>query len=145
VVLNFYQSLGVHPASQEELEASIPSSALSTATTEGKQTQIHARALRVLLEALDDLHRARNQLVRRAQSLADADDIQARILKVSSGFERFAQVEPAMFEDVLDEELAKYDKFLTEIDEAEQKQNDMLRDIQVRPSLIRLPLRNLRE
>jgi programmed cell death 6-interacting protein len=113
------------------LEASIPSSALSTTTTQGKQTQAHARALRVLIEELDDLHRARNQFVRRAQSLADADDIRSRILKVSSGFERFAQVEPAMFEDVLDEELAKYDKFLREIDEVEQKQNGILSNIQV--------------
>jgi programmed cell death 6-interacting protein len=80
---------------------------------------------------LDDIHRARSQLVRRAQSLADADDIRARILKVSSGFERFAQVEPAMFEDVLDEELSKYDKFLKEIGEVKQKQNGALSDIQV--------------
>lgn len=85
----------------------------------------------MLIEELEDLHRDRNQLVRRAQSLADADDIRVRILKVSSGFERFAQVEPAMFEDVLDEELAKYDKFLREIDEVGQKQNHILSDIQV--------------
>lgn len=116
---------------QEDLETSLPSSALSTTTTQGKRTQAHARALRVLLEELDDIHRARSQLVRRAQSLADADDIRARILKVSSGFERFAQVEPAMFEDVLDEELSKYDKFLREIGEVEQKQNGVLSDIQV--------------
>lgn len=121
--------------SEEELEASIPSSALSTATTQGKQTQAHARALRVLIEELDDLHRARNQLIRRAQTLADADDIRARILKVSSGFERFAQVEPAMFEEVLDEELAKYDKFLREIGEVGQKQKGLLSDIQSRNEL----------
>jgi ALIX V-shaped domain binding to HIV len=87
--------------------------------------------LRVLIEELDDLHRAQNQLVKRAQSLAEADDNRARIMKVSSGFERFAQVEPAMFEDVLDEELAKYDKFLREIGEIEQKQKGLLSDIQV--------------
>lgn len=116
---------------QEDLEASLPSSALSTATSQGKQTQGHARALRVLIEELDDIHRTRSQLVRRAQSLADVDDIRARILKVSSGFERFAQVEPAMFEDVLDEELSKYDKFLREIGEVKQKQDGILSDIQV--------------
>jgi programmed cell death 6-interacting protein len=116
---------------QEELEASIPPSALSTATMQGQQTQTHSRALRVLIEQLDDLHRTLNQLVKRAQSLVDADDIRARITKVSSGFERFAQVEPAMFEDVLDEELSKYDKFLREIGEVEQKQKSLLSDIQV--------------
>ena len=130
-MLCFYCVSGVYFVFQEELEASIPSSTLSTTTTQGKQTKAHARALRVLIEELDDLHRDRSQLVRRAQSLADADDIRVRILKVSSGFERFTQVEPAMFEDVLDEELAKYDKFLREIDEVGQKQNRILSDIQV--------------
>ena len=131
ILLRFYYVSGVYFVFQEELESSIPSSTLCTATTQGKQTEAHARALRVLIEELEDLHRDRNQLVRRAQSLADADDIRVRILKVSSGFERFAQVEPAMFEDVLDEELAKYDKFLREIDEVGQKQNHILSDIQV--------------
>lgn len=42
------------------------------------------------------------------------------------------EVEPAMFEDVSDEELAKYDKFLKEMDEIEQKQNSILSEIQVR-------------
>ncbi|KAF9468112.1 BRO1-like domain-containing protein [Collybia nuda] len=124
--------------SEEDLEASVPSSTISSATyvtTQGKNTQIQARALRVLIEALDDLHRARDQLIRRAQALADADDIRDRILKVSSGFERLVEVEPAMFEDVSDEELAKYDKFLKEISEIDQKQNGILSDIQSRNEL----------
>lgn len=36
-----------------------------------------------------------------------------------------------MFEEVLDEELAKYDKFLREIGEVGQKQKGLLSDIQV--------------
>lgn len=102
------------------------------ATPQGKQTQTHARALRVHIEALDDLHRVRNQLVHRAQALVDADDIRDRILRVASGFERLVEVEPAMFEDVLDEELAKYDKFLKEMGEMEQRQNGTLSEIRVR-------------
>lgn len=102
------------------------------ATAEGKQTQLHARALRVQIEALDDLHRAREQLVRRAQALASADDISDRVAKVASGFERLVEVEPAVFEDVSDEELAKYDKFLAEMGDIEVRQGSIVAEIQVR-------------
>ena len=50
----------------------------------------------------------------RATQLADADDIGPRIMKVATGFERWMDVQPEMFVDVSDEELAKYDKFLHE-------------------------------
>lgn len=83
------------------------------------------------LEELDTLHRDREQLVHRVQSIATNDDIQPRIMKASSGFERLAEVTPAMFEDFLDEELAKYDKFLLEIDEIERKQQGIISEIEV--------------
>ncbi|RDB25545.1 pH-response regulator protein palA/RIM20 [Hypsizygus marmoreus] len=123
---------------EEDLEASIPSSTISSSTfttAQGKLTQTHARALRVQLEALDDVHRSREQLVRRAQTLAAADDIRDRVLKVASGFERLVEVEPAMFEDVSDEELSKYDKFLKEMSEIEQKQGVILSEIERRNEL----------
>jgi programmed cell death 6-interacting protein len=69
--------------------------------------------------------------VQRAQRLADADDIGPRILKVAAGFERWVDVKPAMFGDVSDEELAKYDKFISEIDGGRSKQEALLQDIQV--------------
>ncbi|GLB40217.1 putative BRO1-like domain containing protein [Lyophyllum shimeji] len=124
--------------SEEELEASIPSSTLSSSaamTAEGRQTQTHARALRVHLEALDDLHRVREQIMRRAQALAAADDIRERVLKAAAGLARLTEVEPAMFEDVSDEELAKYDRFLAEMGEIEQRQAAILLEIQRRNEL----------
>ncbi|KAF5371853.1 hypothetical protein D9615_009568 [Tricholomella constricta] len=87
---------------EEDLETSIPSSTISSSaapTAQGKQTQTHARALRVQIEALDDVHRAREQLVT-----------------------------PAMFEDVSDEEFAKFDRFLGEM-------ADILAEIQRRNEL----------
>jgi hypothetical protein len=110
----------------------VPSSTISTrSSSNNTQTRIHARELRVLLESLDDVFRTRSQLVERAQHRAEADDIQPRIMKVASGFERWAEVQPVMFADVSDEELAKYDKFIQGIAEGEQKQNGILQDIQV--------------
>jgi len=101
-------------------------------TPQGKQTQAHSRALRVQIEELDDLHRTREQIVRRAQKRAAADDVRGRILQAATGFERFVEVEPVLFEDVLDEELAKYDRLLSEMDDVEKRQNGILAEIQVR-------------
>ncbi|KAG6840601.1 hypothetical protein C0991_005642 [Blastosporella zonata] len=124
--------------SDEDLEASIPSSTVSSSTAktpQGRETQTHARALRVQIEGLDDLHRVREQLVRRAQTLAAADEIRGRVIRVAAGFARLTEVEPAMFEDVSDEELAKYDKFIVEMSEIGQRQGAILTEIQRRNEL----------
>jgi hypothetical protein len=52
-------------------------------------------------------------------------------MKAASGFERLTEVTPDMFEDISDEELAKFDKFLVEMDEIVRKQNEILGEIQV--------------
>ncbi|KAG6879119.1 hypothetical protein C0992_005096 [Termitomyces sp. T32_za158] len=118
--------------SEEDLEASIPSSTISSSATtaQGRETQNHSRALRVQIEALDDLHRTREQLVRRAQTLVAADDIRERVMRLAAGYARLAEVTPAMFEDVLDGELAKYDKFFVEMGEIWQRQRAIIAEIQ---------------
>ncbi|KXN89114.1 pH-response regulator protein palA/RIM20 [Leucoagaricus sp. SymC.cos] len=116
------------------LEASVPSSTVTPAshtTPQSIQTRNHARSLRVKLEELDAIHRGRFQLVHQTRDLEAADDIQSRILKVASGFERLAELRAEMFEDILDEELAKYDKFLNEMGSYRQKQESVLADIKV--------------
>jgi programmed cell death 6-interacting protein len=93
--------------------------------------QAHARQLRALLESLDDIRRSRAQLVARATRLAASEDITPRILKAASAIERWVEVQPGMFEDILDEEMVKYDKFRDEIEEGEQKQEVLLDSIKV--------------
>ena len=100
-------------------------------TPQGRVTRQHARVLRVKLEGLDTLNQDRDQIVHRASSLVAADDIEPLILKASSGFEQLADIQPEMFEDVSDEQLAKFDKFLVEMSDIERKQNEILEDIQV--------------
>jgi programmed cell death 6-interacting protein len=115
-------------------ESSVPSSTGHSSigiTQQTKQTRQYAQDLRVILEQLDALHQDRNQLVRRAHSLAAVDDVQPRIIKTSSSFERFAIVTPAMFEDILDEELVKFDKFLADLNELKHKQSELLNEIGV--------------
>lgn len=70
-------------------------------------------------------------MVHQARALQAADDIQPRILKVASGLERLTELRAEMFEDILDEELVKYDRFLTEIGELKQKEETILADIKV--------------
>ncbi len=119
---------------QAILESSVPSSTGHSSidiTQQTKQTKQYAQDLRMILEELDALHQDRDQLVRRAHSLAAVDDVQPRIIKASSGFERFAVVTPAMFEDILDEELVKFDKFLADFNELKHKQSELLNEIGV--------------
>ncbi|KAF7374896.1 pH-response regulator protein palA/RIM20 [Mycena sanguinolenta] len=116
-------------ADEADLEALVPSSTRSQGA-ESAEILKHSRALRVALEALDSLHRELQDFVRRAQSLADADDIYPRVLSAASGLEKLAEVKPEMFEDVSDQELAKYDKFLEEINKGEAKQAELLSTIE---------------
>lgn len=119
---------------EADLETSIPSSTVATSShtsPQSVQTRNHARSLRVKLEELDALHRERTQLVHQARILEAADDVQPRVLRVASGFERLAELRAEMFEDILDEELAKYDKFLHEMGTCRQKQESVLADIKV--------------
>lgn len=114
------------------MEAAVPSSTVVWSSPRKPaigETQTHARALRVLLEQLDDLVRDRNQLVLRAKRLADADDISVRIVKEAAGLERWAEVQPSMFEDTLDQELAKYDKFRREIEDSAARQSELLESL----------------
>jgi programmed cell death 6-interacting protein len=94
---------------------------------------MHARALRVLLEQLDDLVRERSQLVSRAQRRADADDISTRIVKEAAGLEKWVEVQPSMFEDTLDQELAKYDKFRRDIEDSGVRQTELLENVKESP------------
>jgi len=100
-------------------------------TTAAPQTRIHARELRKLLEALDHVSREREELVEAANMLAEADGVRLRVMKVASGFERWAIVEPAMFEDIFDEELAKYDTFIDRLRQGDEQQNELLESVKV--------------
>ncbi|EKM78721.1 hypothetical protein AGABI1DRAFT_59755 [Agaricus bisporus var. burnettii JB137-S8] len=117
---------------EADLEASVPSSTVgSSSNFQSLQTRNHARSLRARLEQLDALHHDRDQLVNQARNLEAADDIQPRVLKVASGFERLTEIRADMFEDILDEELAKYDRFINVMGDLQQREESLLGDIRV--------------
>ena len=120
---------------QADLEYSIPSSTGAPAhhTSSGgvDASRSHARSLRVLLEKLDDLMNARAELVAKVNRLTTADDITPRVLKAASAMEQWVNVQPAMFEDILDEELSKFDKFRRQLEDDAQKQGELLEAVRV--------------
>ena len=118
---------------QADLERSVPSSTVSWGERSGSidPTRVHARALRALLEQLDDLSKTRAEIVARVDRLASSDDITQRIAKAASAMEQWVNVQPAMFEDVLDEELCKYDKYRVQLEENGQKQDEILDTVKV--------------
>lgn len=70
-------------------------------------------------------------MVERAKRLGETDDVRAGVMKMASELERWAEVDPAMFEDMVDEELQKYEKFRARIREGEGKQKELLEAIEV--------------
>lgn len=94
-------------------------------------TQTHARALRVLLESLDDVTHKRGDQVRRATRLADSEDITPKITRAANALERWVDVQPARFEDVMEQELTKFDKFRIGVEETAREQEALLAQIKV--------------
>lgn len=136
----FRNNVSKRSDNQEDLEEWVPSSTVPTGGRKDASnvaTQNHARALRVQLEALDDLRATRAQIVQRARRMADADNIQPRIMRQASGIERWTDVEPAMFETTLDEEMNKYEKFKDSIEEVTEKQDELLEQMKVGFSCLR--------
>lgn len=116
---------------EDELEALVPSSTVSMTgkAVSTSQTQIHARTLRGLLESLDDVRRTRDDLIVRAQRRAESDDIRPKILAAAANLEHRIEMSPVMFEDVSDNEFAKYDKFIQGLTEGRKKQEEILSSI----------------
>ncbi|OJT11438.1 pH-response regulator protein palA/RIM20 [Trametes pubescens] len=124
---------------EDELELSIPSSTVDLARRVGATgtdpTRTHARALRTLLEQLEDLSKARAELVARVDRMTASDDITQRVARAASAMEQWVNVQPAMFEDILDEELSKYDRFRVQLEDNGQKQEAFLQSLQERHTL----------
>lgn len=123
-------------ASDEENLRSLPvtgPTGRSSSSPLSTQTKSHARILRGHLESLEEIRRNRQYAVIRAQNLADNDDISDRIKLVALGLERWTQVKAEMFEDVMAEELNKYEKYQVEVAGTEE-QDSLLKKIEERNS-----------
>lgn len=97
----------------------------------GSTTQKQARVLRDLLEQLDGIVVERRETVDRAKRVAAADNIQVQISRQAQALERWVEVTPAMFEDILTDELTKYDRYREDIEGSRSKQESLLRKLRV--------------
>ncbi|KAG8880476.1 pH-response regulator protein palA/rim20 [Tulasnella sp. 332] len=118
--------------SNAEIEAYVPSVAMPDQARDAvlcSTTQQQARVLRDLLEQLDEVVVERGETIDRAKRVAAADNIQARLSRQAQALERWVEVTPAMFEDVLADELTKYDQYREEIEGSRSKQESLLRKL----------------
>lgn len=115
----------------DELEALVPSSTVSMTgkAVSTSQTQIHARTLRGLLESLDDIRRTRDDLVIRARRRVESDDIRPKVLAAAANLKHGIEMSAVTFEEVSDNELAKYDKFIQGLTEGRKKQEEIISSI----------------
>ena len=105
--------------------------ASKTSARAGSTSQVHARQLRTALDSLARIQKERAEYVEKAKRLADSEDITPRILHAAATLEQWVEAQPSMFEEVLDEALAKYDTFREEIVAGEQTQEVLLESIKV--------------
>lgn len=116
------------------MEAIVPSSTVSIDGNRplgSDQTWIHARTLRGLLETINQVKNDRAQVVSRAQRLVEVDDIKSRVITAANRYESWDEVTPAMFVDLSDGELAKYDRFIQCLSESQKKQDGLLEAVKV--------------
>jgi len=114
------------------LESLVPSSTVSSRNSSGMvhaSTQKKARELRTVLELLDDLPKSRARTVESARRRAQSDDVRPRITREAANFERWVEVKPAMFENIIEEELAKYERYKEAVEETEEEQENLLAQI----------------
>jgi programmed cell death 6-interacting protein len=102
-----------------------------SAASANRETKLQSRALRRLVESVDDIQRERADIVRRARQLADADDITPQIARQAAGLARWTEVNPSMFEDMMEAELLKFGKFAKDVERDSGRQEEMLRDMRV--------------
>lgn len=132
ICVSMFVSKAYYP--QAEIEAHVPSVVMADQARDaviGSTTQNQARVLRDLLEQLNRLVAERGETVDRVKRVAAADNIQPRISRQAQALERWVEVTPAMFEDVLVDELTKYDQYREEIEGGRSKQESLLTKLRV--------------
>jgi programmed cell death 6-interacting protein len=113
------------------MEQVIPSHTTSANSPDLTQAHTYARAIRAALESLDDLRNARARCVESARQRANTDDIKPRLVREAAGLARWVEVKPAMFEDTMEEEMGKFDRYKESVEEGREKQEELLAQVEV--------------
>ncbi|KAH8826651.1 pH-response regulator [Flagelloscypha sp. PMI_526] len=121
-------------ASEDEISQSIPASHASPGRM-NPDTRKYSQALRGCLEELDRVHEQCDDLVYRARLLQEADDIETKVIQEAEGLSQLTVIRPALFEDLLDKELSKYDRFLRPVKDLQETHADILERISIQNEL----------
>lgn len=112
---------------REELENSIPSSSQGNASPLDSLMRI-----KKLVEDMNQNMRLRKDLVDQARKASNADDISPALLKKAAELTAkspIIKIEAAQFEDLFVDELRKYDTFLMTVDQQDEQQSTILRQL----------------
>lgn len=106
----------------------------STASSSSSSMPSSVRPLRASLEDLDDLILARSQYLNEARHLSAADDVRPQVLQEATKLAHggTGDVRPEAFEGIFEKSLEKYDNAKRGMQEAGQKQDQLLDEIRVR-------------
>ncbi|SPO38871.1 related to RIM20 - protein involved in proteolytic activation of Rim101p [Pseudozyma flocculosa] len=127
--------IGVLSSGVDALEAFVPSTSSSSSNNSQSDAQVSAvRGLRTELETLDDLFDARAACLAECKSLASGDDIRPAVLRETARLSSTTSksIDAAMFEDLFESEMAKYDRFRDEMAKSAQDQEALLDSIKKR-------------
>ncbi|KAL7311307.1 pH-response regulator protein palA/rim20, variant 2 [Mucor circinelloides] len=110
---------------REELENSIPSN-------EGNSPSDSLMRIKKLVQDMNQHMRVRKDLVDQARKASNADDISPALLKKAAELTAkspIIKIEAAQFEDLFVDELRKYDKFIMTVDQEDEQQSTILRQL----------------
>ncbi|KZW03642.1 BRO1-domain-containing protein [Exidia glandulosa HHB12029] len=110
---------------ESDLERAVPSSTGPSASSTSE-----SRALRAALDDLEDARVRVRFIASTARSTAEADDISARVERQVRGMERWSRVTPALFGDIIDEAVGRYEEMLTAVEEGREGLKDLLQRIE---------------
>ncbi|CEP08994.1 hypothetical protein, partial, partial [Parasitella parasitica] len=111
---------------RQELENSIPSSSEENTPSESLMR------IKRLVDDMDQNMRLRKQVVEQARKASNADDISPALLKKAAELTAkspIIKIEAAQFEDLFVDELRKYDDFIMTVDQQDEKQSAILRQL----------------
>ncbi len=99
----------------------------------GAQLPPSVRALRSALEDLEDMHTERSRIVADAKRTAEQDDLRPIIVQEATRMAHggSGDVKSEWFENVFEEELKKYGRFVSELEDNQKRQEELLAEIRV--------------
>lgn len=130
--------IDVFMLSDEELEQSIPSNYDDDddngqiGKVQKNEKQRLSTKLRDLVVEMQEHRKIRKVIKDQAKRVSNSDDISPALLKKAAELTAKSpviKIDPAQFEDLFVENLRKYDTFLMKVDEEDEKQGQLLKEI----------------